>query len=422
MLKSPEEKSCLRVWVSSKMSNMLYSICDDFKDPAQQLAPVFIPSIRPGPSNDIRGNYFLEDDPWSIAKDKCEEQQNALNLSIFLIVEKHQLKQFRDTIKDLGTPSNVHLVFIVLPQEGRGIGVTRAIIKSLAECFKFSLYWTIDDDIQFMYQFDENDRRWHKCAIARGLLFGQRVFQTCLEKTLKELSHNERDDLFDVVTSSWPQWAKKTYRLARKLFINSSSFADVERNPALLHSPFAGVSEDCHGDKQKEEVLRECERQFVEVCRKRLYEESLNHIVGISLAHESTRRYDYMSKYPKADYMRSEQQYQIVLNNAWALKGRNFVTDEIIFLEEENQVRDRAKRKTPYWGVRGSDKSFCRALKVSGVIGFQVIRIVHSHKKLINVFDKVAPFYIGSQSPHRSEEEKEKEEDEPQAGHSHIQS
>ena len=438
VLKSPEEKSCLIVLVSSKMSNMLYSIRDDFKDPAQQVAPVFIPSIRPGPSNDMRGNYFLEDDPWSVpkdeseeqhnagqqlVKDESEEQHNALNLSIFLVVEKQHVQQFRDTIKDRKTPiaSNVNLVFIVLPQEGRGIGVTRAIIKSLAELFKFSLYWTIDDDIRFMYQFDENDRRWHKCAITRGLLFGQRVFQTCLEKTVKELSDDERDDLFDKVTRSWPQWAKKTFRLARKLFVNSSSFAEVQRNPALLHSPFARVSEDCHGDKQKEDKLRKCERDFVEVCRKRLYEESLNHIAGISLAHESTRRYDYMSKYPKADYMQSEQRYQIVLNNAWALKGRNFVTDEMIFLEEENQVRDRAKRNTPYWGVRGSDKSFCRALKVSGVIGYQVIRIVHSHKKLINVFDKVAPSYIGSQSPHRSEEEKE-EEDEPQAGPSNIHS
>ena len=411
------EKSCLRVLVSSKMPNMLYSICDGFKDPAQQLAPVFIPSIRPGPSNDIRGNYFLEDDPWSIEKDKNEEQQNALNLSIFLVVEKHQLKQFRDTIKDRGTPSNVHLVFIVLPQEGRGIGVTRAIIKSLAECFKFSLYWTIDDDIQYMYQFDENDRRWHKCALTRGLLFGQRVFQTCLKKTVKDLSDDQRDDLLDEVTSSWPQWAKKTYRHARRLFIDSSSFAEVQRNPALLHFPAVLIAEDCGGDKQKEEVLRERERQFVETCRTRLYEESLNHIAGISLAHESTRRYDYMSKYPKADYMQSEQRYQIVLNNAWALKGRNFVTDEMIFREEENQVRDRTKRNTPRWGVRGSDKSFCRALKVSGVIGYQVIRIVHSHKKLINVFGKIAPSYIGSPSPHKSEDE---EEDEPQAGSSHI--
>lgn len=425
--KISEEKSCLRVLVSLKMSNMLYSIRDDCKDPAQELAPIFIPSIRPGPSDDIRGNYFLEDDPWSKrwedgTKDESEKQQNALNLSIFLVVEKHQVQQFRDTIKDLKTrPSNVNLVFIVLPQEGRGIGVTRAIIKSLAECFKFYLYWTIDDDIQFMYQFDENDRRWHKCALTRGLLFGQRVFQTCLEKTVKELSDNDRAELFEDVTSNWPPWAKKTKRRVQNLIIDRSKFAEVQRNPVRLHFPSALIAEDCSGDKEKEEELRECERQFVEICRKFLYEESLNHIAGISLAHESTRRYDYMSKYPKADYMQSEQRYQIVLNNAWALKGRNFVTDEMIFHEEEYQVHDRAKRNTPYWGVKGSDKYFCRALKVSGVIGYQVIRIIHSHKRLRNVFDKVGPSYIGSQSPHRSEEEEE-EEDGPQAGPSHIQS
>ena len=60
VMKISEEKSCLRVLVSLKMSDMLYSIRDDCKDPAQELAPIFIPSIRPGPSDDIRGNYFLK--------------------------------------------------------------------------------------------------------------------------------------------------------------------------------------------------------------------------------------------------------------------------------------------------------------------------------------------------------------------------
>ena len=118
-----------------------------------------------------------------------------------------------------------------------------------------------------------------------------------------------------------------------------------------------------------------------------------------------------MSEYPTADYMQSEQRYQVVLNNTSALKGMNFVNDDIIFHEDENQVKDINKRNTPYWGVKGSDKSFCRALTVGGVIGYQVIRVVHSHKKLINVFDRVGPSYIGSQSPYRSEDEDEEDLD-----------
>ena len=159
------------------------------------------------------------------------------------------------------------------------------------------------------------------------------------------------------------------------------------------------------GDPDKEKQLKDYEEYFVEECRKRLFEDTVYHIAGVSLAHESTKKYDYMSKYPKADYMCSEQRYQVVLNNTCALKGRNFVTDEMIFCNEEFQVRDKDKRNTPYYGIRGSDKSFCRALTVSGVIGYQVIRIVHSHKKLTNVFDRVGPSYLASQSPYRSEDE-----------------
>ena len=246
------------------------------------------------------------------------------------------------------TASKINLMYVVLPQNGRGIGVTRAIIKSLAECFKFSLYWTIDDDIQFMYQFDGNDHRWHKCSLTRGLLFEQRVFQTCLEKTVKELSDEERDDLLDDLTCHWPRFAKKTQRRVRALLIDRKSFAEVQKNPALLHSPFANISEDCGSDVAKEEELKAFERYFVDECRKRLFENTINHIAGISIAHGSIKRYDYMSKYPTADYMRSEQRYQVVLNNACALKGKNFVTDDMILHDQEFQVYDKDKRNTPY--------------------------------------------------------------------------
>ena len=74
----------------------------------QQIAPIFMPTIRPGLSREIRGNLFLEEDPWSrdVCTDDLEEEQsemaedgvteekrsNGLDLNIFLVVEEQYLK------------------------------------------------------------------------------------------------------------------------------------------------------------------------------------------------------------------------------------------------------------------------------------------------------------------------------------------
>ncbi|KAJ7373649.1 hypothetical protein OS493_011258 [Desmophyllum pertusum] len=416
--KSSQEKNCLEVLVCSKMRDNLISIRTKFEDPSKQIAPIFMPTIRPGPTVGMRGNFFLEEDPWSkdvrIDDTDVEEEGEMVqegrveDLNIFLVVEQQHLEIVQSTINGLEVPKGRNMMYVVLPQNGRGIGVTRAIIKSLTECLEFSLYWTIDDDVQFMYQFDGNGRKWHKCSLTGGLLFGQEVWKTCLKKHVKEMTQDERDDLFDDVTRNWPSYAKKTKRSVSKLLVDDISFAKVQKNPGYLHSPFdTNILEDCGGDAAKEEEMKACEQKFIDECEKRIFQEDLNHIAGISIPHESSKRHDYMSKYPSADYMQSEQRFQVVLNNMCALKERNFVSDQIIFHDEEWQIKDINKRNTPYWGIRGSDKSFCRALTVGGVIGYQVIRVVHGHKRLINVFDRVGPSYIGSQSPHRSEDEDE---------------
>ena len=322
--KSDQERYCLEVVISPKVSDKLDEIRANFKDPSQSLAPIFIPSVRPGPAPEILGNYFLEEDPWSkgqrmndglkendkeVPGEEMREVNSSSVLNIFLVVEQHHLETFKATIDGMQQPpaNNVNLLYVVLPQRGRGIGVTMAIIKSLAECFRFSLYWTIDDDIQFMYQFDGNSRMWYKCSITRGLQFGQRVFQTCLKKTVKNLEEEERADLFDDVTSGWEPWAKQIKRSAFKLLVDDESFSRLQRNPSLLHSPFAEAAKACGGDHGKEEKLTDYERQFVAECRKRIFDDTVNHIAGVSLAHETSKRYDYMSKYPNADYMCSEQ-------------------------------------------------------------------------------------------------------------------
>ena len=407
-LKKPSQGGfCIEVLVSSEMNKKLGGIRNGLVDPMQQIAPIFMPTVRPGPSREMRGNFFLEEDPWSrdVRTDDLEQEQsetgekgvteekrsNVLDLNIFLVVEKQHLKTVQSTVIDLKVPTGRNISYVVLPQKGRGIGVTRAIIKSLAECLDFSLYWTIDDDVQFMYQFDENDRKWHKCSLSRGLLFGQRVFQTCLKKTVKELPDDEKFALLNELMRNCPDYGSKTKQSATFLLIDSKRFAEVLKNPGLLHSPFTHISEDCGGDHAKEKKMKAFEQEFVEKCRKVLFDDTINHIAGISIAHESTKRYDYMSKYPTADYMQSEQRYQVVLNNTSALKGKNFVTDDVIFYEDEDQIKDFSKRETPYWGIKGSGKSFIRALTVGGVIGYQVIRVVHSHKKLINAFARVEP-------------------------------
>ena len=205
---------------------------------------------------------------------------------------------------------------------------------------------------------------------------------------MKDLTEDQRDDLFEDATKDWEPWAKQIKRSANKLLVDDGFFSRLQRDPNLLHSPFAEAAKACGGDPDKEKKLMDYERQFVAECRKRIFDDTVNHIAGVSLAHESSKRYDYMSKYPKADYMCSEQRYQVVLHNAPALKGRNYVADEVIFSDEELQVNDKSKRDSPYWGTKGNAKSFIHTLKLSGVIGYQVIRVVHSHKKLADTFNR----------------------------------
>ena len=95
--RSVQEETCLKVLVSPVMSDKLETIRKEFKDPSQHLAPVFIPTIRPGQTSDLQGNYLLEEDPWSISKtmdDQLEQEkseESPSDLNIFLVVEQQHL-------------------------------------------------------------------------------------------------------------------------------------------------------------------------------------------------------------------------------------------------------------------------------------------------------------------------------------------
>ena len=53
-----EEDFCLEVLVSYEMSKKFDAIRNGLVDPMQQIAPIFMPTVRPGPSREIRGNFF----------------------------------------------------------------------------------------------------------------------------------------------------------------------------------------------------------------------------------------------------------------------------------------------------------------------------------------------------------------------------
>lgn len=125
--KNAQEENCLEVLVSAEMSNKLHTIREEFKDPSNQIAPIFIPTIRPGPTTDMQGNYFLEEDPWS-KNDTSEEEEVEVEgmdaernqdsgLNIFLVVEPQHLETFKTTIAGLQVPSasNINLMYVVLP-------------------------------------------------------------------------------------------------------------------------------------------------------------------------------------------------------------------------------------------------------------------------------------------------------------------
>ena len=410
--KHKESQNVLAASMSTSTRKLIDDICTSFTSCQVQLAPIFIPTIRPGPERSRTGNYFLEENPWDASEDETPIEENfegKLKFNIFLVVEKQHLKKIKSTMlkKTLPSDREINLTHVVLPGNGRGIGVSRAVIKSLAECLKFDLYWTIDDDIKFMYQFNEDDRKWHKCTFARGLLFGQRVFHHCRQTTFKQPSQDAMDDLRDQTQALWPDRAKKsqTFREARRL-LSDDNIKKVRDSPGLLHSPFTteNISKDCEGGNIGSDELSEIEKKFVESCRSLLFSEEVNRIAGVSIAHKASQRFDIIGVHPSAHFMPSKQRYQVVLHNTCALKEVNYVTDDMIFHEDENQVGDPNCRNTPYWGIRHSDKSFCRALEVKGVTGFQVICVNHEHEKdLINVFQRIGHSYEDSNSPYGSD-------------------
>lgn len=397
------QKVFLEAAMSKQMHKTTQKISTSSRDITSQIAPVFIPVRHLGPSQEMTGNFLLQDDPWAKDMDGREQdeasakktvEEESQNLDVFLIVEPQHLQTCKDAVhgQQALVKSKVKINYVVLPHNGCKVGVIKAIVKVLADCLSFQLFWIIDDDVKSMYQFDENKGTWYKCSIHRGLLFGQRVFQNCQEKTLEPLTLDEQDKLFDMIDNDleWPKEAKRTKRSASQLFSSDEKIAAVQRNPRLLNTPFSdeNIAKDCKGDASLSATLNALKSTFEEKCKRYLFGNISACVGGISLGHVSTRKYDYMIKFPTSHFKRSDQGYKMVLLNSDALKWMNFVSDDMIFDDEKAS-------DYPGKGIKNIEKSFNQALAVNGVSNFQVICFTHDHKKLASAFGKNGPFSSG---------------------------
>ena len=349
VLKINDEQTGLEAFLTPELRQELNSMQVNLTDPNTQLAPIFIPTTHPGPGKNHLGNFFLEENPWGkeTTEDEVHSDENSdetqsrnnglgdLAANIFIVVEPRDLTLLKETMASKETPpgSNITLRYVVLPQNGTTNGITKTIIKILAECLKMSRYWTVDDNVKLFYQFNINNRRWQKCSFGRSLLFGQRVLQDCIDKAVNHLSEDETGELVDdVVQDKWPSWAKKTRRGARRILEDRQKFEEVLKNQGLLYSPFSekNIEEDCGGDPNREEELRKVESMFVLECKKRLHKGTFKQIAGVAIAFQGSCRYDYVTKYAAMHYRQSYERYNVVLHNADALKGYSVVQDDII--------------------------------------------------------------------------------------------
>ncbi|KAK3732580.1 hypothetical protein QZH41_004973 [Actinostola sp. cb2023] len=395
-------------------------------DPITQLEPIFIPTIHCGPGQDMLGNLHLEEDPWAAdnegvdetalqeqnednegddetaLQEQNEEQSQStgledLNATVFYVVEPRHLEQFRSTLESKPLPPNskISCKYVVLPQNGRGIGVSRSIIKMLAECLELQFYWTIDDDIKKLLEFDRNSRRWAKCSFGRALLYGQRVLQDCTEKAMNDIDEDQRDDLRDSLKAIIPEWAKVTRPKAGRLMGNDNSYEKVRKNLSYLNSPFTekNMQADCGGDPVKIQRWQETKTEFIQAFKDHLLKDTFKRIAGVSISNVAGRRYDYVSLFDGLHYRKSNQRYQMVLHNKDALKGFNYVPDAVVLEEAEATVDKPGLRDVPYLGMKCEDKSFSRALNFYGITGYQIFNIVMENKKLRNAFGRVGNSY-----------------------------
>ena len=400
-MKINKSRKGIEALVNEELRQELKNMSTSIDDYSIHLVPIFMPTNHLGTDQENVANLYLEKDPWSRdisarnGNRNSEENSNenhgltGLDATIFLVVEPDQLEECKATVSLMKAPPSLTVRYVVLPQNDRGMGVSRAIIKMFAECLDLPLYWTIDENIKCLHEFDGHAKRWQECTSGRALLYGQRIFKDCLEKTVNHFSGDERQDLVtDLVDGLFPDWTTKkvktkSRRQARQLF-EESSLPRVLRNHALLKTPFSeeNLKVDCAGDQKRKDEMRGVEEQFITLGKKRLQKDTFKRFAGVAIGHAAGRRYDYVAKMAGMHYRRSDARYQMVLHNMEALKGFNYVQDEVVLNKTEGTVLNQNNHSIPHLGCYGEENSFCQALSFFGIFGYQVIPIVYTHKTL----------------------------------------
>ena len=372
-----------------------------------ELCPIIIPSFRCGPGDDgsdvASGNLWLDGQAGDERYD--DEARAALGLegkpaTVIVLCEPRNVQRF---VRNFGQGSqaasshrNTRLVWALLPMSRAGFGVAMSIGKLLAEALSFSRYWTLDDDLKAVHQWD-NPGRWFLASLRRCLVFGQRVLRHTTEECFRCLRQEDVYECAEVgadATTTLQPSAQKALRKQLFSLLSALQEADADgllRDPELLiqrqlveagPSEYAAVKALSQPEwlVVRSAMVREVEQRG---------RENLDSIAGVSISHARNKRLGYVHKGTGGNYRRSNQRYQCVLHNAAALIGRNLVPDETLLAHQpwHDLLSDdipaawalqlKAYRRDSRNGCKTADHQFTRGLDGLGTRGYQVFNFAH---------------------------------------------
>ena len=316
--------------------------------------------------------------------------------TIIVVCEPRNIERF---IRNFGRGStaavmhpHVRLVWALLPVSHAFFGFAMSVGKLLAEALSFSRYWTVDDDLSAIHQY-ENPGKWFLSSFRRCLMFGQRTLEHATERCYKELDlaafiacaqrgvavappaelSQLLPELITLVSKAWSSHGKRLIR-------------DPELLLQLTLGNVVGPS-DCkvlRGLTERELVLAAVAGSIKEQGRV-----ALDSIAGVSVSHARNKRAGYVHKSGDSNFRKSNQRYQFVLHNSAALVGHNLVPDETLLgsqpwhtcmsditpLSVKTALEQYRHNFTN--GCKSADHQFTRGLAALGMHGYQIYNFTH---------------------------------------------
>ena len=367
-----------------------------------ELCPIIIPSKRCGPGVDgsdvPAGNLwldsFINDDKYS-EEDRVRLGLEVKPATIIVLCEPRNISRF---IRNFGVDSDakrrhpaIRLVWALLPLSRAYFGIAVSIGKLLAEALSFSRYWTVDDDLLGVHQY-ENPGRWFLSSFRRCMMFGQQALEHATADCYQLLEDDARFECVDEGVKAAPEASRDIIRRQVNNLVNKAWHhygLPLIRDPELL---LRRVMEDASlGDTANLRALdsQTLNRVLDAVADriKLLGRKSLDTIAGVSICHVRGKRSGYIHK--GGNYRRSNQRYQFVLHNSAAIIGHNLVPDKALLAEHpwHTQMSDQqpawyAKELDAYRhdstnGCKTADHQFTRGLDAIGKHGYQVYNFTH---------------------------------------------